>query len=87
VVAEHRQWFYERLRRAFVEAGHPRPTYAARHFVMLRDGAVSAAYLDTASAATRTFKRGVEGLLGSIDIEPIVPENDPDDAGPAPSLP
>ena len=36
---------------------------------MLRDGAVTAGYLDSPTAAQRTFKRGVEGLLRSIDID------------------
>jgi AcrR family transcriptional regulator len=66
-VAEHRQWYYNLIRRAFDGAGHPRPGNAARHFVMLRDGAMSAAYLDTASVATQTFRRGVEGLVRLID--------------------
>lgn len=69
VVAEHRRWFYGRLRGAFADAGHRRPSNAARHFAMLRDGAVTAGYLDSATVAQRTFKRGVDGLLRSIDID------------------
>jgi AcrR family transcriptional regulator len=65
-VAAHREWYLERLRRAFADAGHGRPADAARHFVMLRDGAVTAGYLESPTAAQRTFKRGVEGLIGSI---------------------
>jgi hypothetical protein len=42
---------------------------------MLRDGAVTAGYLDSTTAAQRTFKRGVEGLLRSIDMEPS-PDDD-----------
>jgi AcrR family transcriptional regulator len=72
VVAEHRQWYFELIRKAFDDAGHARPAHAARHFVMLRDGAMSAAYLDTATVATRTFRRGVDGLIASIDLGPIV---------------
>ncbi len=71
VVAEHRNWYYERLRRAFADAGHTSPAYPARHFLMLRDGAVTAGYLDSATAAQRTFKRGVDGLLWSIGIETL----------------
>jgi AcrR family transcriptional regulator len=74
VVAEHRQWYYELVRKAFDDAGHARPASAARHFVMLRDGAMSAAYLDTPTVATRTFRRGVAGLVASIDLEPIIEE-------------
>lgn len=69
VVAEHRRWYLERVRRPFADAGHKRPGNAARHFVMLRDGAVTAGYLDSPTAAQRTFKRGVEGLIRAIDID------------------
>jgi AcrR family transcriptional regulator len=68
-VAAHRRWYFERIRRAFAAAGHKRPGNAARHFVMLRDGAVTAGYLDSPTAAQRTFKRGVEGLIRAIDID------------------
>jgi AcrR family transcriptional regulator len=71
VVAEHRNWYYERVRRAFADAGHKSPANPARHFLMLRDGAVTAGYLDSATAAQRTFKRGVDGLLWSIDMETL----------------
>jgi AcrR family transcriptional regulator len=70
VVAEHRRWYYQLLRRAFEDAGHERPADAARHFVMLRDGAMSAAYLDTPTTAIRTFTRGVDGLIRTIDTIP-----------------
>jgi AcrR family transcriptional regulator len=66
VVADHRQWYYELIRRAFAEAGHEQPTNPARHFVMLRDGAVTAGHLDSPATALKTFNRGVEGLLGSF---------------------
>jgi len=71
VVAEHRRWYYERVRRAFADAGHPNPSNPARNFLMLRDGAVTAGYLDSATAAKRTFKRGVDGLLWSIGLETL----------------
>lgn len=70
VVAEHRQWYYQLLRRAFEDAGHQLPANAARHFVMLRDGAMSAAYLDKPTTASRTFTRGVDGLIRTIDTIP-----------------
>jgi AcrR family transcriptional regulator len=66
VVADHRRWYYELVRRAFAEAGHEQPSNPARHFVMLRDGAVTAGHLDSPAAAQRTFNRGVEGLLKSF---------------------
>ena len=77
VIAEHRHWYYERVRRAFADAGHTSPANPARHFVMLRDGAVIAGYLDSATAAQRTFKRGVDGLLWSIGLETL-PAGDED---------
>ena len=40
------------LRRAFEDAGYQLPANAARHFVTLRDGAMSAAYLDTPTTAS-----------------------------------
>jgi len=43
---------------------------AARHFVTLRDGAMSAAYLDTPTTAIRTFARGVDRLIRAIDTFP-----------------
>jgi AcrR family transcriptional regulator len=70
VVAEHRRWYYQLLRRAFEDAGHQLPANAARHFVMLRDGAMSAAYLDTPTTAIDTFTRGVDGLIRTIDTIP-----------------
>jgi AcrR family transcriptional regulator len=70
IVAQHRQWYYQLLRRAFEDAGHQLPANAARHFVMLRDGAMSAAYLDTPTTAIRTFTRGVDGLIRTIDTIP-----------------
>jgi AcrR family transcriptional regulator len=76
VVAEHRRWYHDLVRGAFDDAGHARPGSAARHFVMLRDGAMSAAYLDTPTVATRTFRRGVGGLVASIDLAPLV-EDEP----------
>jgi AcrR family transcriptional regulator len=76
VVAEHRQWYYERLRHAFADAGHPRPGNPARHFVMMRDGAVTAGYIDSPASVRRTFTRGVEGLLRSIDTTPATATDD-----------
>lgn len=70
VVAEHRQWYYRFLRRAFEDAGHQLPANAARHFLTLRDGAMSAAHLDTPTTAIRTFARGVDRLIRTIDTFP-----------------
>jgi AcrR family transcriptional regulator len=76
VVAEHRHWYFEQIRRAFGDAGHTSPANPARHFLMLRDGAVTGGYLDNATAAQRTFTRGVDGLLWSIGIETLPSTDD-----------
>ena len=78
VVARHRQWYYELVRRAFVEAGHERPGSAARHFVMLRDGAMAGGSLDGPAAAKRVFHRGVEGLLKSAGSAAAATPDDDD---------
>src|SRR3954451_21119384 len=62
-IAEHREWYFQFVRRAFADAGHERPGGAARHFVMLRDGAMTAGHLESPAVAHRTFNRGLEGLL------------------------
>jgi AcrR family transcriptional regulator len=76
VIASHRRWYYDAVRRAFDSAGHPHPGNAARHFLMLRDGAMTGGSLDSSATAKRTFKRGVEGLLRSIDMTPVDPTDD-----------
>jgi AcrR family transcriptional regulator len=75
-VDDHRRWYQDLIRQAFADAGHARPNAAARHFVMLRDGAMVAGGLDGTDAAKRTFTRGVDGLLRSIDISALA---DPDE--------
>ena len=66
-VAAHRAWFAEIVRTAFADAGHVRPNDPTRHFIMLRDGAMVAGYLDGSEQAAETFTRGVDGLLRYID--------------------
>jgi AcrR family transcriptional regulator len=66
-VAAHRAWFAEIVRTAFADAGHARPDAPTRHFIMLRDGAMVAGYLDGTDQAAETFTRGVDGLLRYID--------------------
>jgi AcrR family transcriptional regulator len=62
-VLAHRAWFYELVRDAFAAAGHTQPNIAARHYVMLRDGATTAGHLGDPSQARDTFERAVAGLL------------------------
>lgn len=78
VIASHRRWYYDTVRRAFSDAGHSHSANAARHFVMLRDGAMTGGSLDSVTLAKRTFKRGVEGLLRSMSMEPVDPTDDGD---------
>jgi AcrR family transcriptional regulator len=79
VIANHRQWYYDTVRRAFADAGHSYPGNAARHFVMLRDGAMTGGALDSSTIAKRTFNRGVEGLLRSIGMTAVDPNDDADE--------
>ena len=62
-VLAHRAWFYALVRDAFASAGHPQPDLAARHYVMLRDGATTAGHLGDPSQARDTFERALAGLL------------------------
>jgi AcrR family transcriptional regulator len=60
-VAAHREWYLGVIRDAFRAAGHAHPEDAARHFVMLRDGAFVAGHLGDQELAIRTFRQGAEG--------------------------
>ncbi|GAA1953688.1 helix-turn-helix domain-containing protein [Amycolatopsis minnesotensis] len=68
VVLEHRAWYVTTLTDLFAQVfgNSPRrgkPEHAARHFVMMRDGAMSGAHLDGVDSVGAAFHRGVEGLL------------------------
>jgi AcrR family transcriptional regulator len=76
VISNHRRWYHDTIRRAFAKAGHSSAGNAARHFTMLRDGAMTGGSLDSSTIAKRTFKRGVEGLLRSIAMTPVDPIDD-----------
>jgi AcrR family transcriptional regulator len=70
-VGAHRAWFVGALRDLFVqvyEDDGERPERAARHFLMLRDGAMSAASIDDAEDVGETFRRGVEGLITVVHV-------------------
>jgi AcrR family transcriptional regulator len=62
-VLTHRQWFLATMTELFTETGKPDPEPAARHFVMLRDGAMAAGCLTDPKPICETFLRGTEGLL------------------------
>jgi AcrR family transcriptional regulator len=62
-VLKHRQWFLATLTELFSDTGKIDPEPAARHFVMLRDGAMAAGCLTDPKPVCETFLRGIEGLL------------------------
>jgi AcrR family transcriptional regulator len=62
-VLRHREWFLAVLTELFANTGKPDAEPAARHFVMLRDGAMSAGCLTDPDPVVETFLRGIDGLL------------------------
>ncbi|MFF0267967.1 TetR/AcrR family transcriptional regulator [Kribbella sp. NPDC004536] len=62
-VLKHRQWFLDTMTELFTATGKPDAEPAARHFVMLRDGAMTAGCLTDPKPICDTFLRGVDGLL------------------------
>lgn len=62
-VIRHRQWFLATITELFSDTGKPDAEPAARHFVMLRDGAMTAGCLSDPKPICETFLRGIEGLL------------------------
>ncbi|RYB93874.1 TetR/AcrR family transcriptional regulator [Nocardioides oleivorans] len=62
-VLQHRDWFLATVEDLFAETGKPDAGPAARHFVMLRDGAMAAGCLADPAVVCETLLRGVEGLL------------------------
>lgn len=62
-VVRHREWFLALFVELFSETGKPDAEPAARHFVMLRDGAMTAGCLSDPVPICETFLRGIDGLL------------------------
>ena len=62
-VLKHRQWFLDTITELFLETGKPDSEPAGRHFVMLRDGAMTAGSLTDPAPICETFMRGIDGLL------------------------
>lgn len=62
-VLEHRAWFLQTITDLFAQIEEKSAAAAARHFVMLRDGAMAAGCLTDPAAVGATFLAGVEGLL------------------------
>ncbi|MGW2472853.1 TetR/AcrR family transcriptional regulator [Streptomyces sp. NPDC001665] len=63
VVLAHRQWFLDTLTGLLRTIREEPADRAARHFVMLRDGAMAAGCLFDPALVCETFLNGVEGLL------------------------
>ncbi|MFG1918949.1 TetR/AcrR family transcriptional regulator [Micromonospora sp. NPDC048898] len=62
-IIAHRQWFLDTLTTLMAQVHEETAEPAARHFVMLRDGAMAAGCLFDPALVSETFLRGVEGLL------------------------
>ncbi|MET8352170.1 MULTISPECIES: TetR/AcrR family transcriptional regulator [unclassified Micromonospora] len=62
-IIAHRQWFLDTLTTLMAQVHEETADPAARHFVMLRDGAMAAGCLFDPALVSETFLRGVEGLL------------------------
>ncbi|MGV9852131.1 TetR/AcrR family transcriptional regulator [Streptomyces sp. NPDC003442] len=62
-VVQHREWFLQTITGLFAEITELSAEHAGRHFVMLRDGAMSAGYLGDPVLAGETLLRGIDGLL------------------------
>ncbi|MGC4797265.1 TetR/AcrR family transcriptional regulator [Micromonospora saelicesensis] len=59
----HRAWFLGTITTLMAQVHEGTADPAARHFVMLRDGAMAAGCLSDPTLVSETFLRGVEGLL------------------------
>lgn len=62
-VLAHRDWFLRTVTELLAATGETPPEPAARHFVMLRDGAMASGCLTDPEPVCTTFLLGVEGLL------------------------
>ncbi|WP_436762305.1 TetR/AcrR family transcriptional regulator [Streptosporangium sp. V21-05] len=76
-VLAHRQWFLETVTELLAKVRETGAEPAARHFVMMRDGAMAAGCLFDPALVCETFLHGVEGLLrvhaATDDIGPAGP--------------
>ncbi|MCO1597469.1 TetR/AcrR family transcriptional regulator [Micromonospora sp. RHAY321] len=62
-IIAHRQWFLDTLTTLMAQVHEETADPAARHFVMLRDGAMAAGCLFDPVLVSETFLQGIEGLL------------------------
>ncbi|AGL16314.1 TetR/AcrR family transcriptional regulator [Actinoplanes sp. N902-109] len=64
-IIAHRQWFLDTLTVLMAQVNPESAAPAARHYVMLRDGAMAAGCLFDPALVAETFLRGIEGLVRS----------------------
>jgi AcrR family transcriptional regulator len=76
-VLAHRQWFLETITDLLADIGDAPADPAARHFVMLRDGAMAAGCLFDPELVSETFLQGVEGILLARTGSATAPEPPP----------
>ncbi|WBB67619.1 TetR/AcrR family transcriptional regulator [Micromonospora sp. WMMD812] len=62
-IIAHRQWFLDTLTMLMTQVHQETADRAARHFVLLRDGAMAAGCLFDPALVSETFLHGIEGLL------------------------
>ena len=62
-VLAHRQWFLDTINTLMARIQETKAEPAARHFVLLRDGAMAAGCLFDPVLICETFLRGVDGLV------------------------
>ncbi|MBM0279609.1 TetR/AcrR family transcriptional regulator [Micromonospora tarensis] len=62
-IIAHRQWFLDTLTTLMAQVHEATADAAARHFVMLRDGAMAAGCLFNPALVSETFLHGTQGLL------------------------
>ena len=65
LIAGHRTWLRSTFRSLLAEAGHPNPDQAAGTLVLLRDGAMSGAELDDATAVRATLLHTVKAVIAA----------------------
>lgn len=89
-VVQHREWFLRTITGLFAEITTSQADHAGRHFVMLRDGAMSAGYLGDPVLAGETLLRGIEGLLrihtARAPDTPPTPDRTPPTPPPVPDI-
>lgn len=78
-VVQHRDWYLQTITGLFAAITEESADHAGRHYVMLRDGAMSGGYLGDPGQAGETLLRGIEGLLRIHDARRLG-----EDASPAP---